>query len=64
MFNPCVRVSGNVRVGDRNFFGVASVVLQGVPVGDDVTLGANSVLFRPAKSASTYVGNPAVLFKI
>lgn len=64
MFNPCVRISGNVRVGDRNFFGVASVVLQGVPVGDDVTLGANSVLFRAAKSASTYIGNPAVLFKI
>lgn len=63
MFNPSVRISGNVLIGNRNFFGVASVVLQCASVGDDVVLGANSVLFRLAKSARTYVGNPAVIFE-
>ena len=64
MFNPSVRISGNITAGNRNFFGVSSVVLQGVSLGDDVTLGANSVLVRTPKDGKTYIGNPATLFDI
>lgn len=60
---PAVRISGNVTAQDGNFFGVSSVVLQRLKIGNSVTLGAGSVLIRNPKSDSTYVGNPALIIK-
>ena len=56
---PSVNISGGVKMGDENFLGVQSVVLQYVRIGNLVRLGANSVLMRNAKDNLLYMGNPA-----
>lgn len=56
---PSVNISGGVRLGDRNFMGVNSVILQYKSIPDDVTVGASSVVLRNIKESGTYVGNPA-----
>ena len=59
---PGVRLSGSVRMGDCNLMGVDSVVLQRVPIGNHVTLGAGSVLMTKPKDGMTYIGVPAKKF--
>jgi len=46
-------------MGDCNFLGVQSVVLQGLRIGTGVRLGAGSVMMRHAKDGTLYLGNPA-----
>lgn len=58
---PAVRVSGAVSMGDCNYCGVNSVILQGITIGNDTTLGAGSLIFRKTKNGHTYIGNPAYL---
>ncbi|MFR9585854.1 MAG: serine acetyltransferase [Rikenellaceae bacterium] len=60
---PATRISGGVKVGSGNFFGVGSIVLQLLKIGDDIKLGAGSVLMTKPKNGLTYIGNPAKLFK-
>ncbi len=59
---PSVNISGAVVIGDGNLFGVKSTVIQGIKIGDDITLAPNSVLTRNAKDGKTYLGNPAKIF--
>ena len=58
---PAVRVSGSVKMGNCNFCGVDSVILQGIKIGDDTKIGANSLIFQKTKDGHTYIGNPAYL---
>ena len=60
---PGVRLSGMVTVGGCNMMGVDSVVLQKVKVGNNVTLGAGSVLMTKPKDGVTYIGVPAKKFE-
>ena len=60
---PAVRVSGEVKIGQRNFLGVGSAILQQIKVGSDTVIGANSVVIRSTKDRNTYVGNPACIVK-
>lgn len=62
-FMPGVRVSGEVSMGTENMIGVGSIILQQLKIGDRVTLGAGGVLLTKPKNDSTYIGNPAKLFK-
>ena len=59
---PSVHLSGAVTVGDCNLFGVDSIVLQQIDIGNNVTLGAGSVLVIKPKDDSTYIGVPAKKF--
>jgi len=56
---PNVNISGGVQVGNGCLFGVKSTVLQYLKVGDNVKVGANSLLMRNAKSDNLYFGTPA-----
>ena len=56
---PSVNISGGVKMGDCNFLGVQSVVLQYLKIGNHVRIGANSVMMRNAKDGYLYMGNPA-----
>ncbi len=56
---PNVNISGGVTIGDGNFLGVKSTVLQYLKIGNNVMIGANSLLMRNAKSDCLYFGNPA-----
>lgn len=60
---PGVRVSGEVSMGEENLIGVGSIILQQINMGDRVTLAAGGVLLTKPKNDSTYIGNPAKLFK-
>ena len=59
---PGVRLSGSVHMGNCNLMGVDSVVLQGVKIGYNITLGAGSVLMTKPKDGMTYIGVPAKKF--
>ena len=60
---PAVRISGEVHVGNCNFFGVSSVILQQIRIGNETVIGANSTILRKTKDGNTYVGNPASIVK-
>lgn len=64
VLGPSTRISGNTTVGDSNYFGVQSIVLQGLKIGDKTRIGANSVIMRNTKSNSLYHGNPAILREV
>lgn len=54
------KICGGVKVGDCNFFGIQSVVLQYHNVGNNVRVGANSVIMRDTEDGNLYIGNPAI----
>lgn len=56
---PSCNISGGVEIGNGNFFGVQSVVLQYIRIGNDIRIGANSVIMRKTKDGFLYIGNPA-----
>ncbi len=56
---PSVQICGFVEVGNLNFFGISSTVLQLHKVGNGITLGAGSILMKDADDDLTYFGNPA-----
>lgn len=58
-FMTASRISGIVTIGQFNYFGVNCSVLQGLKIGDDVTVGAGSALMRRTKDGYTFVGVPA-----
>lgn len=41
------------------FIGMRSITLQGTTIGDNVIIGAGSVVFGKVESNSVYAGNPA-----
>lgn len=56
---PSCNISGGVVLGACNFMGVKSVVLQYLRIGNNVRIGAGSILMRNAKDGYLYVGVPA-----
>lgn len=58
-FMTAARISGIVTIGQFNYFGVNCCVLQGLKIGDEVTIGAGSALMRRTKDGYTFVGVPA-----
>ena len=59
---PGAHLSGGITIGDNNLLGVACAVLQEMTIGNEVTIGANSVLMTQPKDNSTYLGVPALKF--
>ena len=37
---------GNCKIGENNFFGVDSVIIQNIKIGNNNILGANCTLFE------------------
>lgn len=62
-FMPGVRISGEVKIGNENFWGFNSGIIQQKTVGNNVTVGAGAVLLRKPKDGCTYVGVPASMVK-
>ena len=60
---PGVRISGEAQIGSENQLGVGSIILQQIKIGERVTIGAGGVMMTKPKNDSTYIGNPAKLFK-
>jgi acetyltransferase-like isoleucine patch superfamily enzyme len=58
--NPWVT---NTYIGRNSFIGVGSTILAGVRIGDEVIIGASSVVTKDIPSNSVAVGNPARVVK-
>lgn len=52
---------GRVKIGNDVFIGHASIILPGTTIGDNVVIGAGSVVKGNIPSNSVAVGNPAVV---
>lgn len=55
---PGTILCGGVSVGSHTFIGARSVVKQGVKIGDNVTIGAGTVVICDIPDNSVVVGNP------
>lgn len=62
-FMPGCRISGEVKIGDFCVIGAMSFVKQQLKIGNGVHLSPLSPLLTKPKDNSTYIGNPAKLFK-
>jgi maltose O-acetyltransferase len=49
----------DVVIGSRVWIGGNSVILPGVKIGDDATIGAGSVVTKDVAAGKTVKGNPA-----
>ena len=56
---PGAIVSGNVTIGDRNYLGTNSTIIEKKTICNDVTLGANGVVIKDIVEPGTYVGVPS-----
>jgi acetyltransferase-like isoleucine patch superfamily enzyme len=50
-------------IGQRCFIGVRATILPGVTLGDDVVVGASTVVTKDVPSGSVVVGNPGRIVK-
>jgi acetyltransferase-like isoleucine patch superfamily enzyme len=57
---PDADVFARITVGSNVFLGAGVLVLPGVTIGDDVVVGARSVVSRDLPSGCVAVGSPAV----
>ena len=60
--NGNVDITGKVKVGKGCLFGVGAKVIPGRTIGDDVVIGAGSIVIRNIKSNESVFGNPAKKF--
>ena len=56
---PGATLAGNVSIGKRSFIGANSVIKEGVTIGNDVIVGAGSVVIKDIPDGQIFVGNPA-----
>lgn len=53
---PQAGLAGRVQVGKRTFICMGAVIAQTLTIGDDVTIGANSVVLKPVPNNSKILG--------
>ena len=51
---------GKIKIGDNVFIGMNSLILPGTTIGNNVIIGAGSVVRGKIPDNSIYSGNPAV----
>lgn len=56
---PGANVAGDVIIGERTWVGIGSCVKQGLQIGNDVIIGAGTVVISNTPNNVTIVGNPA-----
>lgn len=64
VFMPGARISGEVKIGNNNLLGAGCFIKQCLKIGNRVTVSPLSALLTNPKPESTYIGNPARLFRI
>jgi carbonic anhydrase/acetyltransferase-like protein (isoleucine patch superfamily) len=59
LYNDVVGSFGEVVIGNNVFIGSRATILKGCHIGDNVIVGAGSVVTKDLASNAVYVGNPA-----
>jgi len=57
--SPGVHLAGSVKVGQRSWLGIGSIVKNNTTITDNCTVGAGAVVIKDIKEAGIYVGLPA-----
>ncbi|MGO3801507.1 MAG: acetyltransferase [Fusobacterium sp.] len=60
---PASNISGNVLVKEKSSLGTNSCIIQGLEIGENVILGAGSVVVKNIEDNCVVVGNPAKKIK-
>lgn len=58
------KVCGSVEIGSCNLFGMDCFIMQGLKIGENVTVSPLSALLSNPKNGNTYIGNPAKKFSL
>lgn len=58
-----VTVGGRSQIGNDVYIGMRSCVFDGVTIGDNIKVGAGSVVTKSLEKPGTYIGSPARLIK-
>ena len=56
---PGVTIAGNVEIGECNFVGVGSTILDGIKTCPEVVIGGGAVVTKDINLPGVYVGVPA-----
>jgi serine O-acetyltransferase len=62
--HSCVNISRAPVIGNNAYFGPGSVVVGNIIIGDNVSIGANSVVTTSLDDNVTVLGNPARVVKV
>ena len=54
-------VNGDCRIGNNCFIGSQSVLANGITIGDDIIVGAGSLVRKSINVKGIYSGNTAIL---
>jgi sugar O-acyltransferase (sialic acid O-acetyltransferase NeuD family) len=57
-FGPGCTVSGGCKIGNRNFLGTRSALINDITIRDDITVGAGGVVVKDILEAGIYAGVP------
>lgn len=57
--SPAVSVAGLVSIGERNFLGINTTVIDNITTVDACQTGGGTVVIKDLDKAGLYVGNPA-----
>mgnify|MGYP003379570671 CR=1 FL=1 len=60
---PSVNLSGNTITKKYTTIGTGTKVIQGITIGENVIIGAGTVVIRDIEDNVTVVGNPARIVK-
>ena len=61
--DACRRLKADVFIGDNCFIGSKAIILPGVRIGNEVIVGAGSVVTKDIPSNCIVAGNPARIIK-
>jgi acetyltransferase-like isoleucine patch superfamily enzyme len=59
----CRGLHEDTRIGKRCFIGARSIIMPGISIGDEVIVGAGSIVTKDVKSHCIIAGNPAEIIK-
>jgi len=51
-------------IGRYSWIGAGAIVIQGIKIGENVTIGAGSVVINDIPDNTIVVGNPAKIIKV
>jgi serine acetyltransferase len=60
---PTCNLSGEIRIGEANFWGTGAKIINRKRVGNNVTVGAGAVIVNDVPDNVTVIGVPARVIK-